>query len=72
MGARLGGDGALRADGRGGSGGSAGAGPLGEVYSKLGVPRARRICNRPLSSHSFLDCTAPIITLVRLHWSPLR
>jgi hypothetical protein len=25
-----------------------------------------------LRGHPFLDCPAPIVTLVRLHWVPLR
>lgn len=68
MEARLTCDGALAA----GCCGGALVEPLGEVLGKLGVPYACCFGHCPLRSHSLLDCPAPIITLVRLHWSPLR
>lgn len=65
MEARLTCDGALDA-------GGAGAGALGEILCKLGMPCARGVGHGPLRGHPFLDCPAPIVTLVRLHWVPLR
>jgi hypothetical protein len=66
--ARLSGDGAL------GAGGLAGARAraLGEVLGELGMPHSGGLCNCTPGGHSFLDRATPIITLVRLHWSPLR
>ena len=68
MEARLSCDGALAA----GRNCGAGARALGKVLGKLGMPDSCRLSDRSLCSHSFLDCPAPIVTLVRLHWSPLR
>lgn len=62
-GARSAGDGGLRDAG-------AGARALRIIGSKLGVPCPRRFADRALGGHPFLDCTAPIVTLVRFHWSP--
>jgi hypothetical protein len=66
--ARLTGDNYLAAGGNGGAGACA----LGEVEGQLGVPDAGGFGHCALRGHAFFDRSTPIITLVRLHWSPLR
>jgi hypothetical protein len=68
MDSSLGGDGALAA----GKGASARNGALSEVLGEFGVPCPGCFAHCPLRRHSFLDRSAPVVTLVRLHWSPLR
>jgi hypothetical protein len=36
------------------------------------VPRAGALADRALGGHAFLYCAAPVVSLVGLHWSPLR
>jgi len=43
----------------------------GEIFGELRVPCAGGLRHRALSSHTFLDRAAAIITLVGLHPSPL-
>src|SRR5690348_10744165 len=68
MKSRLTGDGGLGAD----DSARAGHRALGEVFGKLGVPRAGALADRALGGHAFLYCAAPVVSLVGLHWSPLR
>lgn len=65
MESRLTGDCALHSD-------RAGHRSLGEILGELGVPRLGCVGNRALCGHPLLDRAPPVITLVRLHWSPLR
>lgn len=66
--AGLGGDGALGAGNRKGGADCS----LSKVLSEFGVPGTGSFAYCALRRHAFLNCSAPIITLVRLHWSPLR
>ena len=65
--ARLGGDCALTAGDW-----DACEGALGEILGEFGVPCPSCFAHCALGGHSFLDRSASVITLVRLHWSPLR
>jgi hypothetical protein len=66
--ARLTGDRARRAWSKGGRG----DGALGKVFGEFCVPGASGLAHSALCGHPFLDRAPPVITLVRLHWSPLR
>lgn len=53
-----------------GRGGGAGDRPLGEIFRELRMPCPRRFADRALCGHPFLDRSAAVVTLVRLHLVP--
>src|SRR5690242_7508671 len=53
-------------------GGTGGSGTFGEVLCELGVPCTGGFADCPSRGHAFLNCATPVVTLVRLHGSPLR